>query len=555
MQNLIQKVVEKSKLAIGFTIVLSLAINLLMLTVPLYMLQLFDRVIASQSSDTLIFLTIIAVAALLVMAVLDIMRNRIAARIGNWFDESIGPPSLQQSVTHHLWGNHYSKRSLLDVLQLRQFISSPTFFVVFDAPWIIIYLLVIYLLSVTLGVIATIGAVALIILAVLNESLVRKRMKKNQKDQSSAQTLTENAFKNAEIVRAMGMMTDIEKQYEHVNKLAGESRLQVSDRSNTISSSAKTIRLILQVLMLGAGAYLVIQGELSAGSMIAGSIIMARAMAPIEQGISGWKTMVNAWLSFKRLSHFFSQTPEAYSALETKKLTGVLQVEHLAFAATKQSPRILQNINFTLTQGHGLAIVGPTGAGKSTLARLILGIWPPSLGNIRLDNIETFQMSPASLNLNIGYVPQEQSYFDGSIKINIARHGKADEQAIIKAAKLVNIHEAILKLPHGYNTTMSGYELSTGFKQRIALARAFYNDPCLIIMDEPENQLDNDGLLSLQHAIESTKPCGTSFIIITHRPHLANFCEHTMVLNKGNCQRFAATSEVTQPPKKGGQHE
>ncbi|MDF1796512.1 MAG: type I secretion system permease/ATPase [Coxiellaceae bacterium] len=554
MRNIIQTALEKCKVAIGYTIVLSLAINLLMLTVPLYMLQLFDRVIASQSSDTLIFLTIIAIVALGVMAILDIVRNRIGARIGNWFDHEVSPASLQQSVTHHLWGNHYSKQSLVDVMQLRQFISSPTFFVVFDAPWIVVYLLVIYLLSVSLGVIATVGAILLIILAVLNESLVRKNMKQNQKDQSATQTLIENTFNNAEVVQAMGMVDDIERHYHHLNKTAGDSRLAMSDRSNTISSTAKVIRLILQVLMLGAGAYLVIQGELSAGSMIAGSIIMARAMQPIEQGISGWKSMVNSWSAFKRLKQFFQSSPEQHEALEVKKLRGILQVEHLAFAATKQTPRILQGITFTLTNGHGVAVIGPTGAGKSTLARLILGIWPPSLGNVRLDNIETFQLGQKALNLNIGYLPQEPAYFNNSIKHNISRYGQPDEQAIIKAAKAVNIHEAILKLPHGYNTVMGGYELSAGFKQRIALARAFYNDPCLIVLDEPENQLDNDGLVSLHRAIEAGKKQGTSFIIITHRPQLGQLCEHTLVLSHGTCQRYAKTSEVMQPPQ-GGKHE
>lgn len=544
MKAFTEQLIKATKTAITFTVVLSLAVNLLMLTVPLYMLQLFDRVIASQSSDTLIFLTLIAIVALVVMSILDTIRSRISSRIANWLDHSYNTQALQRSMRHYLWGDHYSKKSLSDLLQLRSFIASPTFFIVFDLPWVIIYLLVIYLLSVPLGIIATIGAILLSILSILNERLIRKRLNQEQTEQSHVHQLIDSSFGNAELVQGTGMIDAMNQRLSEFSQTASKHRTQVSDRSNLISNCAKFIRLTLQVLMLGTGAYLVIAGSLTAGSMIAGSIILARALAPIEQSIGGWKGMINAWRAFKRLKQFFSQPIATHNALQSKRLQGPLHVEHLSFATSKTSPRILSDIHFHINAGEALAIIGPSSAGKSTLARLILGLWPPSLGNIRLDNIETHLMDQETTKLNFGYCPQRPAFFTSSIKDNICSYGETNESAIIAAAKLLNIHERILKLPKGYDTIIENFSLSDGFKQRIALARAFYNNPSLVVLDEPDNNLDNDGLISLQQAIKTATQHSCSVVLISNRPSLAKLCQQTLVLNQGKCQRIGPSAEI-----------
>lgn len=544
MKAFTEQLIKATKTAITFTVVLSLAVNLLMLTVPLYMLQLFDRVIASQSSDTLIFLTLIAIVALVVMSILDTIRSRISNRVANWLDHSYNTEALQRSMRHYLWGDHYSKKSLNDLLQLRSFIASPSVFIVFDLPWVVIYLLVIFMLSVPLGIIATIGAVLLSILSILNERLIRKRLSQEQTEQSRVHQLIDSSFSNAELVQGTGMIDAMNQRLSHFSQTACQHRTQVSDRSNLISNCAKFIRLSLQVLMLGTGAYLVIAGSLTAGSMIAGSIILARALAPIEQSISGWKGMISAWRAFKRLKQFFSQTIATHNALQSKRLEGPLHVEHLSFAISKTSPRLLSDIHFHINPGEALAIIGPSSAGKSTLARLILGVWPPSLGSVRLDNIETHLMDQETSKLNFGYCPQRPAFFQSSIKDNICSYGEINESAIITAAKLLNIHERILKLPKGYDTVIEDFSLSDGFKQRIALARAFYNKPCLIVLDEPENNLDNDGLISLQQAIQTSLQHNCSIILISNRPSLAKHCHQTLILNQGKCQRIGPSSEV-----------
>src|SRR3990167_595367 len=494
--NPLQQILATTKSALYYTLFFSCLVNLLMLTVPLYMLQLFDRVITSQSYETLLYLTLIALVALIILTLLDILRSRILHRIGHWLEERLGPLALKNSLDNNLLGGNYGKQCLSDIASLRQFVSSTNIFAFFDAPWIIIYLIVIYILSVPLGIISTLGAIILLILALLNERYTRANSKQANEKNNQLQQLIEEAFVQAETTQALGLLPTLSANWSKVSNQALEQQTKVSDQSAAIVAIGKFIRMGLQVLILGAGAFLVIQGSLTGGGMIAASIIMARALAPIEQAMGSWKSFLNTYHAYRRLQEYLGTPSPRHTAINLPTPIGALKVDHVSFASSQHSAVLLQDINFTLPAGQMLAIIGPSGAGKTTLARLLVGIWPPSQGTIRLDGAD--------------------------------------------------IHQLILQLPEHYNTEIKPRALPAGLKQRIALARAFYKNPKLVILDTPETYLDEAGLLSLQQTLKQIKHTQTTVIIITQQPSIAALADKIMVLKQGKVFNFGDTATIMQ---------
>ncbi|MDF1756962.1 MAG: type I secretion system permease/ATPase [Legionellaceae bacterium] len=533
-KNNLSSILQACKSAFIYAIGLSCLINILMLTIPIYMLQVFDRVIPSQSHDTLIYLTLIAIIAILVLAMLDAARTFIMIKIGTWIDNQLSPTALSRSIDHTLSGGNYAAQSLADITSTRQFLSSSGIYAFFDAPWIFIYLTVIFLLYIPLGIIASIGAIALFALALLNEKVSRNPLKEANHLHIQNQDLIRNNIKNAESIQAMGMISVITKLWFNKNQEVLSLQEESSQKSGIVLSLSKSLRMALQILILGGGAYYVVSGDITSGSMLAASIILSRALAPIEQSIGVWKQAVSALAAYSRLKVYFRESEVHRTEIKLPKPKGLLTVEKLLYVPKGASKPVLQNINFNLTPGKSLAIIGRTGSGKSTLARLLVGVFMPTNGSIRLDGADIYDCSRDEIGKHIGYLPQGVSLFPGSVKDNIARMEITDDSLVIAAAKFVGAHDTILHFKHGYESQTENYNLSGGQKQMVGLARAFYGLPKLVVLDEPESNLDEVGLNALSVALKRAKAAGITIVMVTQRPSCADFCDRVMAVVNGS---------------------
>lgn len=544
--TLLTNALKRCRLALTTIGVTSLFVNLLMLTVPLYMLQLYDRVIASRSQETLVYLTLAAIGALLVLSTLDTLRSRISVRVGTWLEARLGPDFLSHSVAGLLQSQRYGVQALRDLSQLRQFISSPTVFSLFDAPWVPFYLTVIYLLHPVLGNIALGGAVLLFALALTNELATRKALKAANEQSVQAMRKTEAATRNAEVIEAMGMMPGVVRRWSEDNATALQLQSIASDRAGAILATSKLVRLTIQILMLGTGAYLVIGYELTPGGMIAGSIILSRALQPVEQAIGTWKSVVAARTAYDRLNHFLRAVKTRDSEMPMPRPAGNLRVEGVSFVPRGSETPILRGISFAIAAGEFLTVVGPSAAGKSTLARLIVGAWQPTRGNVRLDGADVSTQDRATFGRHIGYLPQDVELFDGSVADNISRLEEVEPEAVIEAARLAGVHDMILRLPQGYGTQIGagGAVLSGGQRQRIALARAVFGHPRLLVLDEPNASLDAEGEAALAQAIQTLKADGATIVLIAHRVGLISQADKILVLRQGQTDLFGPRAEV-----------
>lgn len=534
---------RRALLAVGL---ISLFVNILMLTVPLYMLQIFDRVLTSRSTETLVFLTIAAVGALIVFGVLDMLRNHIMIGVGTWVEHRLGPEAVERSVGVQLLQRGYGSQSLRDIAQVRQFLSSPSIFSLFDAPWVPIYLAVIWLLHPLLGTIALIAAILLFILALVNELATRKVQRAANESWGTAVRQTESALRNAHVIEAMGLMPGVLRRWLDGSRESLRLQQLTSERGGLLIAISKSMRLIVQALILGAGAYLVIQLEISPGTMIAGSIILSRALQPVEAAIGTWKQLLGARAAYTRLRTFFGQPPVRVSEIQLPTPQGYLSAESVTFIPPGGSRPAVLGVSFRLTPGEVLAVIGPSAAGKSTLARLIVGSWKPYSGTVRLDGADVFTWERTDFGQHVGYMPQEIELFEGTVAENIARLNGADEDLIVDAAQKAGAHEMILRLADGYRTQIgeSGYTLSGGQRQRIALARALFRSPRLIVLDEPNSNLDSDGEDCLIRAIEEARRGGSTMVLVAHRPRFVSMADKVLVLRDGSVEMFGPRDEV-----------
>lgn len=522
-------------------------INVLMLVPSIYMLQVYDRVLSSQNETTLTMLSLMVVGFFAFIGLLETVRSFIVIRIGSQLERRFNLRVYQAAFERNLFkGEGNAGQSLGDLTHIRQFVTGPALFAFFDAPWFPVYLFVIYLFNAWLGVFATVGAVLLIGLAFLNEAMTKKPLGEAGGYSQRSTQLATSHLHNAETIQAMGMLGALRKRWFQVHSRFLGLQNQASDTGAVISSLSKTLRLCLQSLVLGLGALLVIKGEMTAGMMIAGSILMGRVLSPIDQLIAVWKQWSGAKLAYRRLDALLQEFPPSNDAMELPAPKGQVTFEQVSAGPPGKRAATLHMVNFNLGAGEVLGVLGASGSGKSTLARVLVGVWPTLAGTVRLDGADIHRWNRDDLGPYIGYLPQDIELFSGSVAENIARFRQADPQKVVEAAQQAGVHEMILRLPQGYDTVLGedGSGLSGGQKQRVALARALYGKPSLVVLDEPNSNLDTIGEAALASAIAQMKAQGTSVILVTHRSSALAQADKLLVLNEGRLQAFGPSQEV-----------
>lgn len=534
-----------SFIVVGF---FSMFINILMIVPAIYMLQVYDRVITSGSVTTLVMLTLIMAMLLIAMGGLEWVRSRILVRVSNKIDFLLNRQVFDNSFKIALYsgGTQNSSQPMQDLTSLRQFMTGNGLFAFFDAPWIPIYLAVMYVFHPWFGIIGLVSAIVLIILAFIGEKLTGKMLQQANQEAAAANGKMGKNLVNAEVVESMGMLGKMRAlwQERQTNVLILQST--ASDRAGILSTSSKTIRMLMQSIILGVGAYLTIQQQITPGLMIAGSILLGRALAPVDQMIGAWKSFIAARGQFNRLSDMLSNIPQEEDRMSLPAPNGNIQFEGVVVAPPGSRLTALKNITFTAQAGETVGILGPSAAGKSTLARALLGIWPAAAGKVRLDGADIFTWNREELGPHIGYLPQDIELFEGSISDNIARFGDVDAEQVVAAAKTAGVHHMILELANGYDTIIGaqGGGLSGGQRQRIGLARALYGKPTLIVLDEPNSNLDDVGEKALAGAIQVMKQRGATIFIITHRVSILSQVEKLLVLSQGNLQMYGPRDDV-----------
>ncbi len=530
--------------AFGAIIVFSLCINLLMLTSSIYMMQVFDRVLVSRSGETLVMLTVIAVLALSTMARLDIVRTRIMQKVGGWLDDQISPVVLDMSITVALGREgRKSPEKLRDLSEIKAFLSGPSAIPILDAPWMPLFVCFMFLM---IGWISVSGAVVLLALAILNDWITRHSSAAASAASAKSLGFADAAIQRADIVEAMGMRESVLARWNRLNQTALAAQNMSGGRAGFLTGVTKFARQLLQIGILGIGAWLVIGGSLSPGGMIAASILMGRALAPVDQAVTTWRSARSAIDAWRRVRSLLEREVPDATTTELPVPDGKITVEGVSFVHMGMDRPALRNVSFEIAAGETLAIIGPSAAGKSTLARLLVGIDAPHTGHVRLDGMEISRWNGAERGKYIGYLPQEIGLIGETVTDAIARLQDNDDALVIGAAKLAGVHETIMKLPKGYDMPIgaSGSALSGGERQRIALARAVYGGPRFVLLDEPNSNLDAQGEKALQRAIDILKTCGTTVIVVAHRPSILRHIDKILVMQDGMVRMIGPRDEV-----------
>ena len=512
----------------------SLAANLLYLAAPLYMLQVYDRVVSSGSVTTLVMLTIVLLIALGAMAGLDAVRARVLARAGIRLDRLLSRRVVVATLEGSTKGAGRGQ-PLRDLDTFRQFVSGNGIIALFDLPWSPIYIGVIFLLHPSLGFFSLGCVLVLVVLALLNERIVRRPMSESNEATARNYSFTEMGLRNAEVVRSMGMAHDLIRRWSEDRNHALDRHLTASDRAGAMTSLIKFLRLAMQSLVLGIGALLVIQRLATAGVMFAAMVLLGRALQPIEQTVGQWRSLVSARGAWLRVRDLLDSAAPRETVLSLPRPHGHVSVEGLTVAAPDSDRLILKNVGFHLDPGESLAIVGPSGAGKSTLARALVGVLSPAAGAVRLDGANLANWPHHELGRHVGYLPQDIELLADTVASNIGRFRENVDGDILTAARCAGVHEMILRLPNGYETQIGegGSMLSGGYRQRIALARAVFGNPSLVVLDEPSSNLDADGDQALSRCLRQLKAHGATVIVISHRPAALATVDKILVLQDG----------------------
>jgi PrtD family type I secretion system ABC transporter len=529
-------------IAFGF----SFFVNVLTLTLPIYMMVVYDKVLTSRSQETLIALTVMAAFALVCYGLLEAVRARIAQGIDRWLDENLTGEILRLQLENAAAARKKLPGGLGDLRNLRQAFSGPPLFAVFDTLWSPFFLLVIFLIHPLLGVIASGGAVVLTLLAFVTEFLVRAPQKIAGGFAVQTAEISQLATRNSEAVEAMGMTAAVLDQITKSAAGARAHQMMATCRSSDMANVTMVVRLFVQILLIACGLWLTLDHAMTAGAMIASSLIMGRALQPFIQMMRTWQTIVTARTAFDQLDTFLSSPRVNRSEMTFPPPNGHVIVENVSYVPPGGEKPILTGINMRLLPGEALGIIGPSAAGKSTLARLLVGVWLPTAGKVRLDGIDISTWSRADLGPHIGYVPQDVELLSGTVRENIARYEDTSDEQIIAAAQAANAHDLIIRLPKGYDTDIGdgGSLLSGGQKQRIALARAMFGDPKYIILDEPNSNLDNEGEAAILTALAAAKGRGATIVIIAHRPSLFSFVDKLLVMRDGRIDKFGERQAI-----------
>ena len=528
---------------LAFAALFSLTINLLLLAPPLYMLQVFDRVLTSHSNETLVFLTLGAALALATMAGLDMVRTQLLAAGGAALDRALGKRVLDRLLGEAARkGVGENANALRDAHCIRAFFGGSGIQALFDLPWLPVFLLVIFLFHPLMGAFALGGAIVMLGLAVLNERLTRRSLEGAQGEARRAAAFIDTAARNAEVVAALGMLEGVTRRWSDLNESASARQMQAARAGSRVSGLTKLARQLIQTGMLALGAYIVVDQQVSTGVMIAATILLSRALAPVEQLVAGWRALVEARAAWRRLAALLDG-PESREGTSLPPPEGRLAAENVVFGFRAAERPILRGASFALEPGESLGVIGPSASGKSTLARLIVGVWRPVSGHLRLDGADVASWERAQLGRHIGYLPQDVELFPGTVAQNIARLAEADDAAIVRAAKRAHVHELVLRLPKGYDTELAG-ALSPGQRQRIGLARALYGNPRLVVLDEPNANLDSDGEQALLRALAELKAEGVTVVVIAHRPSLLSGVDKLLVLRDGAVEAFGPRTDI-----------
>jgi len=523
--------------------------NVLMLTGPLFMMQVYDRVLASRSVPTLVALSLLAVGLYLFLGVLELLRSRILTRVGQRIEENLGDATFRAVMVLPLRMSRKEAVSqpIRDLEQIRQFMGGPGPVAICDMPWLPLYVGILFLFHPLLGWLAIAGAVVLIVLTITSEFLLRAPIRRIAQFAAARAEFLEAGRRNAEALQAMGMRGAYTARWREANAEYLAEQQRTGDATSSFSTTSKIFRLALQSAVLALGAWLAINGMASPGAMIAASILTARALAPIEQAIGQWRGFVNARQARDRLYKLLEQFREDVPRMALPRPATSFAVAGLTVVAPGANTPVVRDISFSVSGGQGVGIIGPSGSGKSSLARALVGIWPPARGSVRLDGAELDQWDPEALGPSIGYLPQGVELFDGTIAENICRFSAdAQPEQIIEAAKLAGVHELILSMPDGYDTRIgaSGAILSAGQRQRVGLARALFGKPFLIVLDEPNASLDAEGETALTHAMLALREAGSIVIVIAHRPSALAAVDQVLVVAQGAMVTFGPRDEV-----------
>lgn len=545
--SLLMQMLKPHRGLAGKLLMFSGIINIMTLAVSLFMMQVYDRVLTSQSKDTLLFLTLATLIGVGLSAILEGVRQQVANRVATWIAKQLGPRLLMLSLELRLTMPNMRLEALRELATVKGFLSTPTVFSVVDMIWVPLYLVVIFLLHPWFGLIGTVGALALFGLTLLNERRSRSAIRANQAQSSANIQYAESLVRNSEVIDAMGMADDTVAHWARGYIDESEMVDETQRRASSILAISKFVRYTVQIALLATGALLVLEQQLTGGAMIAGSIIVARLLAPIEASISYWKQFVLARHSWQRLTEFLSLDRPRPSQMHLPAPSGALAVKGLTFVPPGLKSAVLQNVTLQVPAGEMLAIVGPSASGKTTLSRLLIGVLKPSGGHVRLDGADTFDWKRSDFGPHVGYLPQDIELLPGTIRQNIARfRPDASDADVIDAAKRADCHEMILQFEGGYELSLGdgALQLSGGQRQRIGLARALFGNPKIIVLDEPNSSLDNRGDAALRETLRLLKQRRVTTAVVTHRQNLLQIADKIVVLQEGRVTNFGPAREV-----------
>ncbi|WP_298051662.1 type I secretion system permease/ATPase [uncultured Paenalcaligenes sp.] len=526
----------------------SCVINLLGLTPALFMLQVYDRVLSSRNETTLLMLVLLVGGLYLISALLEFARSRVLIRVGNKLDMTLNQRVFTASFERNLrqsGGN--PSQALNDLITVRQFMTGNSLFAFIDTPWTPIYMGVAFLIHPILGFVMLGGSIVLIVLAYFNSVSTQKPLADANRASVASSHFADNHLRNAEVIESMGMLPGLRMRWLKMHAHVLSLQTLASDRSARFTGATRFIRMYLQSLILAAGAVLVLTGDITPGMMIVCSLLMGKALAPVEQVIGAWKHMIAARESYKRLDELLESAPQRGETLSLPAPKGHVLVENLIAGAPGQPAPILRGVSFEAQPGEVVGVIGPSASGKSTLARLLVGVWGARAGSVRLDGADIYLWNKDELGPHLGYLPQDIELFDGTIAENICRFAEPDSEKIIQAAQRAGVHEMILRLPKGYDTPLGsggGVSLSGGQKQRLGLARAMYGNPAMVVLDEPNSNLDDVGERALVAAINDLKQRGTTVFLITHRMNILQVVDKLLVMREGSVAMYGPRQQV-----------
>lgn len=544
----LRQLLQQAKVPFIWVGIFSFAANVLMLALPMYSLQVMDRVMSSYNLDTLLMLSILTVGCFVFYSIFTALRTSVLSQVGEWLQLVLSPKLMGLAVENSAIGMQASASQFQrELSNIKNFITGTGISTLCDAPFSIIFILVIYLINPVLGFMTLVGAALLLAFGVIVEFSTKKPLDRSNELTLRNLQFAEAASRNAEAVEAMGMLGILTNKWEKQNHEVAEIMSVANGRSNLLMSLSRFLRMLLQIGITGVGAWLALHGEITMGNVIGASIISGRALAPFEGAIAIWKQWVGTRDSYHRVESALSDIPRMRGSMAMPAPGGKLKVESLIYTPPRSNVPILKGIQFELNAHESLGLIGPSAAGKSTLARLLMGILPPSHGSVRLDGVDIFHWNRQDLGQYVGYLPQDVELFPGTIKDNIARMDpEGHDTKVIEAAQFAGCHEMILRLPKGYETEFSQHmlSLSPGQRQRIGLARALYNNPSFVVLDEPNSNLDGEGEIALQQAILRMKQAGITFVLVAHKPSIVTHVDKILMLQEGMMKDFGPRETV-----------